>query len=213
MWWLAAGFFLVTGPGEAYINNVCRAASFIPNILQRNYILTLVCFTGRHRSSYIDTPFLSLRCFSSRRPAINARHNNRPNIHRRPTPLWLSHRPLRTHKHLNPPAIAAPPILGLFLPTIPPALHTLPPRDSSPLRPHPLLGLPPARQPPPTRPPSVIPRNHRPSGLRVRCLLLARPTNHLSSLGCRELRHELGDRGDGPGIWCGSVGCGVLVGL
>lgn len=23
MWWLAAGFFLVTGPGEAYINNVC----------------------------------------------------------------------------------------------------------------------------------------------------------------------------------------------
>lgn len=23
MWWLAAGFLLVTGPGEAYINNVC----------------------------------------------------------------------------------------------------------------------------------------------------------------------------------------------
>ncbi len=23
MWWLAAGFFLVTGPGEAFINNVC----------------------------------------------------------------------------------------------------------------------------------------------------------------------------------------------
>ncbi len=24
MWWLAAGFFLVTGPGEAFINNVCH---------------------------------------------------------------------------------------------------------------------------------------------------------------------------------------------
>lgn len=23
MWWLAVGFFLITGPGEAYINNVC----------------------------------------------------------------------------------------------------------------------------------------------------------------------------------------------
>jgi hypothetical protein len=33
MWWLAAGFFLVTGPGESYINNVslspppCTASS------------------------------------------------------------------------------------------------------------------------------------------------------------------------------------------
>ncbi len=25
MWWLAAGFFLVTGPGEAFINNVCTS--------------------------------------------------------------------------------------------------------------------------------------------------------------------------------------------
>lgn len=29
MWWLAAGFFLVTGPGESYINNVCLYLPFL----------------------------------------------------------------------------------------------------------------------------------------------------------------------------------------
>lgn len=30
MWWLAAGFFLVTGPGEAYINNVSPLVCLLP---------------------------------------------------------------------------------------------------------------------------------------------------------------------------------------
>lgn len=36
MWWLALGFFLVTGPGEAYINNVC----LLFFILLRDILLT-----------------------------------------------------------------------------------------------------------------------------------------------------------------------------
>lgn len=31
MWWLAAGFFFVTGPGEAYLNNVCISTDSIPH--------------------------------------------------------------------------------------------------------------------------------------------------------------------------------------
>lgn len=39
MWWLAVGFFLVTGPGEAYINNVCTflAARNKPNLACNTY--------------------------------------------------------------------------------------------------------------------------------------------------------------------------------
>jgi hypothetical protein len=29
MWWLAAGFFFVTGPAEAYLNNVCFITPFL----------------------------------------------------------------------------------------------------------------------------------------------------------------------------------------
>lgn len=39
MWWLAAGFFFVTGPGEAYINNVRLSRRFIL-ILERQRLLT-----------------------------------------------------------------------------------------------------------------------------------------------------------------------------
>ncbi|KAI9713455.1 MAG: putative monocarboxylate transporter mch1 [Bogoriella megaspora] len=34
MWWLAAGFFLITGPGEAFINNL---GSIIPTLYSRSY--------------------------------------------------------------------------------------------------------------------------------------------------------------------------------
>lgn len=98
MWWLAAGFFLVTGPGESYINNVSTLQSITPQPI------TYICSLARDYHSHLDSSFLRGRCFTSRWSSFNPCHyrcldfNNCPPSHR------LSIRLLRTPRYTSLPA-------------------------------------------------------------------------------------------------------------
>lgn len=188
MWWLALGFFLVTGPGEAYINNV-RPRPFIFLLDQS---LTALLAGNRHPNPH--TTLISLQATTSRRPPFNPRNHHRNHLNHSPSPNRLPLRPLRTPSNPPLPKPRRSPIIPspLIYPSNP-----LPSDIPPPFRPPPLPGLPPSSNTPNTRTPATLPRNNRPRRRRLRRSLLASPDPHLRRMGRREFRHELGHRGHG----------------
>lgn len=205
MWWLAAGFFLVTGPGESYINNVRCSALFF-------YLILIEA--ARHDHSNPHASIISTARFSTRGPSINARHDDCIDLNHRPTPHGLIIRLLRTPS--NPPLpsnpirqpspfhspIRYPQQTNIIQDVIPPPLS----------RP-PLNRLPHPRLTPSNRPPVALPRHHRTSRFRLRKRILLDPNPDLRSLGRGELRHKLGHRGYDASTWCRFLGRGLFPGL
>lgn len=190
MWWLALGFFLVTGPGEAYINNV----SIVPahGFLQVN--VTNLLLAGHYHTNPNPRNITSQYTTPSR-PPFNPRNHHRPHLNRRPTPNRLPIRPLRTPSPPLPPR----PRIPSTTTTDPP--NPLPPNLPPPLSHPPLNRLPPPRNPRNPIPPTTLPPNHRPSRNWLRQRILTRPDPNLRSLGRRELRYELGGRRHGSCAW------------
>ncbi|KAJ5213477.1 transporter mch1 [Penicillium cf. viridicatum] len=130
MWWLAAGFFLVTGPGESYINNV----------------------TG-HNYPNAHTSILSHRRITPSRIPLNPRHNHSPNLDHRPSPNRLTFRLLRTPS--NTPLPFSSRRFPKYIPFIL-TPHSLPHDLPHPLSFPPLPGLPPPRLPLPLAHPGIF---------------------------------------------------------
>lgn len=162
MWWLAAGFFLVTGPGESYINNVSLFES--PRSISA---YSYSSYPARHDHSNLDPHLLCRRrpaaCWSSFHP----RHYRCTHINNRPSPHRLSVRLLRTPGNTPLPTHArrrtsSPHHSNQHPPNNLP--NGLPPPLSLP----PLNRLPNPVHPDPTPSTRHLPPHHRPSRLRLR---------------------------------------------
>lgn len=204
MWWLAAGFFLVTGPGESYINNVSAT-------IRKKCNPQLLTNVARHHHPNSDASLIPSPHPSTRRASINSRHDNRTDLNHRPTPHGLLIRFLRTTSNtpVPPNPIRQPPLL--HHPTRhPKPAHTIQDVLPAPLSPTPLPRLPSPLLPAPSRPPTPFPRHHRPRRLRLRQCLLANTHPDLRGVGRGEFRHELGRRGHDAGPRRGSLGRGLF---
>lgn len=205
MWWLALGFFFVTGPGEAYINNVSASSMF-------NFTIANLSIAG-YNHPLLDPNLISSSISTTSRLSLNPRQHNRHHINNRPSPSRLHHRPLRTTR--NTP---------IYLQPRQPKPPTDPPSDRQRLQRHYSLAayLPPperlgliyrllnpcvAPNTPSSRP---IPSDNRLRRLRLRCLLRTHAHHYLRGLGRREFRHELGYSSHGPGRGCRILGLCVL---
>lgn len=187
MWWLAAGFFLVTGPGESYINNVSLFES-LRSISAYSY-----SYLARHDHSNPDSHFLCrgrlAACWSSFHP----RHHRCTYINNRPSPHRLSVRLLRTPRNTPLPTHAGGRTSSSHQSNRHPPNNLpngLPPPISLP----PLNRLPNPVFPDPAPSTRHLPPHHCPSRLRLRQRLLPNPNYYLSGMGRRKLRHELGYR-------------------
>lgn len=185
MWWLAAGFFLVTGPGESYINNVWRWTSVIR--------LMILIKAARHDYPNSHPSIISSTGPSTGRPSVNARHDYCIDLNHRATPHGLIVGFFRTSS--NPPFPSNPirqPSL-IHRPTgLPQPTHIIQDVVPTPLSPTPLTRLPPPRLPARNRTPTSLPRHHRISRFRLRQCILTNPDFDLRRLGRGELRHQLG---------------------
>lgn len=83
MWWLAAGFFLVTGPGESYINNVSAIAYLLI------YRPGLTDPAGNYYP-HPDSAVLLCSRLSAGRAPVNTCHHDCLDIHHRPASYWIS---------------------------------------------------------------------------------------------------------------------------
>lgn len=97
MWWLAAGFFLVTGPGESYINNV--------SFFHREDLLgQLLTEPARHDHSHFDTPLLAHSRPSACWSPVDTCHHHCIDIDHCQAADWVSLRLLRTTSEASLPS-------------------------------------------------------------------------------------------------------------
>lgn len=207
MWWLAAGFFLVTGPGESYINNVSSS----PISLQP--ITNLLTKIAGHNHPNPHTSILSHRRITPSRIPLNPRHNHSPDLDHRAPSNRLTFRLLRTPG--NTPLsfdFRRSPIRAPHIPCIL-APHSIPHDLPRPLSLPPLPRLPPPRLPSPISAPRHLQPDNRADRLRIRQRLFPRAYHHLCRLGRRELRHKLGYRCHDACGWCRALGHYLLRGI
>lgn len=166
--------------------------------------------TVGHNHPNPHTSIISHRRITSSRIPLNPRHNHSPNLNHRPPPNRLTFRLLRTTSSTPLPSnprrspTRTPHIPFILSPYFIP--HDLP----HPLSLPPLPGLSPPRLPSPTSIPRHLQPDDRADWLRLWQRFLPRTNHHLCSLGCRELRHELGYRCHDACGWCRALGYCLL---
>ena len=139
MWWLALGFFLVTGPGEAYINNVRTSSHRHLFSYHRHEIMIE---TDSEPAGYHCPNAHAGECSGEQVPcrtARDARHHHRTHIDRRSTADRLAFGLLRSTRI---PSLTQPSGRRRFR-----AVHSSPPLP--PLLPSSVRLSPPSRLPPP----------------------------------------------------------------
>lgn len=96
MWWLALGFFFVTGPGEAYINNVSKFPETLLLHRIRSEKLLIIWLLARHNYPFFDTRFVSLTITTTSRFGLDPRQHNSYHINNCPSFCRLYNRSLRS---------------------------------------------------------------------------------------------------------------------
>lgn len=176
MWWLAVGFFLVTGPGEAYINNV----SLLPTIPVDDKLIFLLV---RHNHSDTHAGITPSQCSIFSRPALYTCDYNSAHVNYSPTADRISLGLLRApgHSSVSGKHRKWPSLLAIRSDRK--EAHPVATRLPSAFSPPPLPRLSPPLIPLTPPAPRSFTRNNRADRPRLRQRLFPRPHHHLCRMG------------------------------